>query len=104
MDLSNSLVVRDIVRARSFCISFFFGLAEHKRSYSFTCSVGENYSAANLLVCVTRVYAQTNMQLDSFIELCLCGLANKVKSLTGLVNLCRINELCALIILLSVFH
>ena len=67
-------------------------------------AVGQNDSAADLLVSVTAINAQTDVQLDGLVELGGSGLASQLQSLVHIVCLSRIDQLCSVDIVLAMFH
>ena len=79
-------------------------LCEYCNSDSFTGSVGENNSAADLLVCMTRVNTEADVNFNCLIKFCTCGLNCKLKRICGIVESCSFYELCAFNIFFSVFH
>ena len=78
-------------------------LGEHQNASGLTGTVGQNDCTTNLLVSVTGVNAQADVDLDGLIELCLGSLANQSQSLGGIVHLALVDQLCAVGILLSNF-
>ena len=69
-----------------------------------TGTVGKNNCASNLLVSVTGVNAETNVNFDGLVKLSLSSLASEVKSFIAFVELVSVNKLCAFNIFLTVFH
>ena len=57
--------------------------------------------AADLLVSVTAVNAELDVQLDGLVELGLAGADNKIQSLHGIIECLLIDELCALFIIFT---
>ena len=75
VDLSNGVVVSDVVSASVLGSLLLVSLAEYQGAYLLTGTVGQNNCASDLLVSVTGVNAQTNVQLNGLVELSLCSLA-----------------------------
>ena len=66
--------------------------------------MGQNYSAANLLVCVAGVNAQADMSFNGLIELRPCGRENGLEALFGIIQLLLIENSKLFVILSSVLH
>ena len=66
--------------------------------------MGQHDGAADLLVSVTAVNAQADMQLDGLVELSLGGLAAQGQSLLGLIQFGAVDQLGAVDVMLAVFH
>ena len=79
-----------------------FGENEH--AYVFAGAVGENYRAANLLVCVTGINAQLDVGLYSLVKLGAGRLYDELQSLGRIILLAGLDELRAGLIFLTVFH
>ena len=60
--------------------------------------------AANLLVSVTAVNAQTHMQLNGLVKLGLGGLAAQIHGLFGIIQFGTVEQLGAVDVMLAVFH
>ena len=75
VDLSNGVVVSDVICASVLGSLLLVGLAEYQGAYLLTGTVGQYNCASDLLVSVAGVNAQTNVQLNSLVELSLSGLA-----------------------------
>ena len=54
-------------RCRFVCLC---ALGNYQNTHGFTCSVGQHNHTTNLLVCVTAVYAQFNVQFKCFVKFC----------------------------------
>ena len=68
LDLCNQIFAADDVRA---CILSFLLLVTERQHCDFLCvagSEGKDYCAAYLLVCMTGINAQTNMEFEAFIK------------------------------------
>ncbi len=63
--------------------------------------MGKNNGAANLLVGVTGVNAETNVKLNCLVKFCLGSANYDIKSICRLVKICFFNELCAFFIIFS---
>ncbi|EJX03168.1 hypothetical protein EVA_08727 [gut metagenome] len=66
--------------------------------------MGQDNCTADLLVSVTAVNAQTDVQLDGLIKLSLSGLAADVQSLIAVIQLGTVDQLSAVNVVLTVFH
>ena len=78
------------------------GKAQHTHALAGT--VGQHYGAADLLVSVTAVHAQADMDLYGLIELSLAGLGAKVQRLCRLIQLGAVYQLSAVCIFLTMLH
>ena len=79
-------------------------LSEYSNANLLAGAVGQNDSAANLLVSVTGVNAQLYVQLDGLIELSLRGGNNGGKRFSRIVLLGAVDRLCAVYILFTFMH
>ena len=69
------------------------GLAEAQDADGLAGAVGENDSAADLLVSVTAIDTELDVQLDGFIELCLACADNELQRFLGIIECLLIYEL-----------
>ena len=79
-------------------------LGEHRYADVLAGAVGQYDRAADLLVSVTGVNAQLNVQLNGLVELGLRGGNNGGKRLSGIVQLGAVDRLCAVYILFTFMH
>ena len=66
--------------------------------------MGQNDRAANLLVSVTGVNAQTDGNFHRLVELSLAGADDQLRGLIGIVLVQVVNQLHAVLILLAMLH
>ena len=76
-------------------------LGEDQHASGLTGAVGQNHGATDLLVSVTGVNTQLDVQLDSLVELCGSALHNQLQSFHGIVLNRAINQFCALLVLFT---
>ena len=93
LNLLNELHAAGIVGACSHDLVNALGLAENKDANALAGSVGENDGATDLLVRVTAVNTELDVQLDGLVELCLAGGAYKTEGFLGIVKCLLIYEL-----------
>ena len=103
-DLCDQLVITDDISASSLSSSSSGALGDCADADGLAGAVGQNDSAADLLVSVTAVNAQTDVQLNSLVELGRSGLASQLQSLVHIICLSRIDQLCSVDIVLAMFH
>ena len=84
-DLVCQLLCADIVSTGCFRFVGLIALREYENSLGLTGSVGEHDSAADLLVCVAAVYAQSEMSLDGLVEFCSSDLAQDLERFVDIV-------------------
>ena len=101
LDLLDEIHAACVVSAG--CESLFnaLRLAEAQDADGFTGAVGQDDRAADLLVSVTAVNTELDVQLDGLVELGLAGADNKIQSLHGIIECLLIDELCALFIIFT---
>ena len=104
LDLRDHVLCADILCASSRGLVSLGALGEYQHADLLAGAVRQDDRAADLLVCVTGVNAQLDVQLDGLVELCLCGRNNGCKRLSGIVQLGTIYQLCALYILFTFAH
>ena len=82
------------------------GIAAGKAQHAdgLTGTVGQYHCTTDLLVGVTAIYAQADVDLDGFIKFCLTGLGAKVQCLCRLVQLGAVYQLSAVCIFLTMLH
>ena len=94
----------DIVCTGFFGSSCTVAFREYQCTNGLTGTMRQYHRTAYLLVCVTRVNTQTDMQFYRLIKVRLCGLTQQFDGLVGIVQFCFINQLCAVAVFLSSFH
>ena len=104
LDLLHIFVASGEVCASSQSSVYVVALAESQNPNGFTGAVRQNHGAANLLVSVTRVNAQTDVELYGFVELCLRGVAHHLYSVFYFIQLVALNGLSACYISFTMFH
>ena len=104
LDLLNHVDVANVVSACCSCEVSLFALSENEGSYSLTGTVGKYDCTTNLLVSVTAVNAESDVNFDGFIEFRLGSLANEADCFVCIVKFRSIDELCALLILFTLKH
>ena len=63
----------------------------------------QNHGAANLLIGVLRIDAETDMQFDRLVELCRRSLLHEIHGFGNAVELAGFKELCGILVFLAVF-
>ena len=88
-DLCDQLVIANDISASSLGSSSCGALSNSADADGLAGAVGQNDSAADLLVSVTAINAQTDVQLDGLVELGGSGLAYQLQTLLGIVQVPR---------------
>ena len=101
--LNNLLCAHDICARRGSRISP-FALGNDQNALGFTSAVGKDENAAHLLVGLTGVNAEADVELDSFVELGLCGGKSEVYRFGYFVCFGMIVRFNALCVFLANFH
>ena len=104
LNFLNQFVGSDIICASFLRSSNVIAFSKNQYSYIFTSTVRQNNRAANLLVSVTRVYTQSDMQFYRFIKLCFRGLNSQSDRFGSIIHCITVNQLCAVNVLFTVFH
>ena len=104
LDLGDQIVVTDLLRTGSLSGLGGVALGDGNDADVLAGAVGQDHSAADLLVSVAAVNTQTDMQLNGLVKLGGGSLAGKLQRLGGLINLAALNELGSIRIFLTVFH
>ena len=81
LDLLDQLLAAGVVGASRLGLFLALGLAEDEHADALAGAVGQHDGAADLLVGVTGVDAELDVQLDGLVELGAAGLANELKGL-----------------------
>src|SRR5699024_12225123 len=97
-------VVADVLRTGSLCSLGGVALGDGNHADVLAGAVGQDHSAADLLVGVAAVNAQADMQFDGLIELGGRGLAAQLQGLGRVVSLAALDQLGSFDIFLAVFH
>ena len=84
-DLVDVLLIADVIGTGVESSLDLVALCENKGADGLTGTVGKYHGAADLLVGMTGVNAQTDVDLDGLIEFCLGGLAEYAHRLGGVV-------------------
>jgi len=100
-DLLNQLHAANIVSAGSLSVLDLGVLGEDQNAAGLTGAVGQNDCATDLLVSVTGVNAQLDVQLDGLVELSGSTLHDQIQSFVGIILNRAVNQLCALLILFA---
>ena len=103
-DLGDQIVITDLLRTGSLSGLGGVALGDGDNADVLTGAVGQDNSAADLLVGVTAVNAQADVQLNGLVELSGSGLAAQLQGLGGIVSLVILDQLSSVDILLAVFH
>ena len=103
-DLCDQLIITDNISAGCLSSSGSSALSDGADADGLAGAVGQDDSAADLLVSVAAINAQTDVQLDGLVELGGSGLASQLQSLVHIVQLSRIDLLCSVDIVLAMFH
>ena len=100
-DLLDQLHAADIVSASSLCLFNLCVLSENQNAAGLAGAVGQNNCATDLLVCVTGVNAQLDMQLDGLVELSRSTLHDQIQGFGGVILNSAIDQLRAFLILFA---
>ena len=103
-DLLNQVHAADIVSACSLGILTLGILGEDQNAAGLAGAVGQNDSATNLLVGVTGVNAQLDVDFDGLVELSGSTLQNQIQGFVGIILNSAVNQLCAFLILFASKH
>ena len=104
LDPCDKILSTDYFCAGGYCCVCVCTLSENGDSDGTAGSVGKDDCAADLLVSVTGVNAQTDVNFNSLVKFSGCALNGKLKCLGRLIESGLVDELGAFIIFLSVFH
>ena len=104
LDLLNHLFAADEICACSLSFVRFCALADCKNTDGFTGTVGKNHNATDLLICVTGIDTEFDVQFYRFIEFGLCGLNGKSNSFSALVKFGAVDEFFRINIMFTAFH
>ena len=104
LNLGNQLLSAYIISAGSLSLFRTVTLSEYQHANRLTGSVRQHDSSANLLVCMTSVYAQTDMNFYSLIELCLGSLQNISDCFRRRIHGGLVKRLYRLLILFTSLH
>ena len=104
LDLLYCIIICDVIGTCILCFLDLIAFCEYESSYGLTGTVRENNGASDLLISVTGVNAESDVELDSLVELSLSCFANEVASFSYLIELGRIDQFYAFVIFLSVLH
>ena len=104
LDLRNQLLSADVIRAGLLGGLGLLAFGEHEDANLLAGAVRQHDSAANLLVGLTRIDAQTHGDLHGLVELGLRGLQGELHGLVRIIQLAAFDELRALEILLAMLH
>ncbi len=100
-DLLHQLHAAHIVSAGSLGVLHLGVLGEDQNPAGLTGAVGQNHGAANLLVSVTGVNAQLDVQFHGLIKFCGSALHNQIQGFAGIILNGAVNQLGALLILFA---
>ena len=79
-------------------------LGEYQNPYGLTGSVGKDYSAADLLLCMTSVAAGSDVNLNGLVKFCGCRLLYQSDRVSGFIRHAAVYLLCGLSVFLTMFH
>ena len=101
VDLSNGVVVSDVICASVLGSLLLVSLAEYQGAYLLTGTVGQDDRAADLLVGVTGVNAQLDVQLNGLVELGGSTLHDQIQGFGGIILNRAVDQFGALLILFT---
>ena len=104
LDLLDHILIAYEISACFECFTSLITLCKDENANGLAGTVGENDCAADLLVSVTGVNAQTDMSFNGFVELSLSGGENDFDTLFGIIKLLSVDSLHAFSILLAMLH
>ena len=104
LDLLDQIHLAHIVGAGGLGSLGLVALGEHQHADGLTGTVGQHDGAADLLVGVTGVNTQLDVELDGLIELSAGSLADQLQTLLGIIQRGLIDLLGAFLILLTSKH
>ena len=80
LDLRDELLASNVICTCCLCLGNLVALCKYKYTNLLTCSVRENYSAADLLLCMSSVTTCTDVYFYGLIKFCCCCLLNSFNS------------------------
>ena len=101
LDLIDEVHVTNIISSVVSGFLRLFALGEDEDTDGLTGSVGENNRSADLLVSVSGINTQSDVEFDGFVKLRLGSLYRQVKCFFRCIEYSAIDELCAFNIILS---
>ena len=104
LDLLHQIHLAHVIGAGGLGSLGLVALGEHQNADRLTGTVGQHDGAADLLVGVTGVNAQLDVELDSLIELGAGGLADQLQTLLGVIQHRLVDLLGAFLIFLTSKH
>ena len=104
LDLGDHILGADVICPGLLGQFLVVALAKHQSAHRLTGTVGQHYRAADLLVGMAGVDAQTHMDLNGLVKLGLGGLTYQRAGLFQVVQLVGVYDLLAICIFLTVFH
>ena len=104
LDLGDQIIIANFLSTSSLSSLSSVALADSNNANVFASAVGQNNSAADLLISMAAVNAKADMQLNGLVELGLSGLAAQLQGFLGLVGLGTVDQLSAVDIMFTVIH
>ena len=104
LDLLHQVHLAHVIGAGGLGSLGLVALGEHQDADGLAGAVGQHDGAADLLVSVTGVHAQLDVQLHGLVELGGSGLADQLQTLLGVVQRSLVDLLGALLIFLTSKH
>ena len=91
LDLRNEFISTYVICSGSFSFFSFSVLSKYKDTNLFTSSVRKNYSATDLLICMTSVTSCSDMSFDCFIKFSCRALLNKCDRFISIIESCSVD-------------
>ena len=92
-----------IISTCSLCLGDLVTLCKNKNSLGLAGTIGQYNCATDLLISILRIDAETNMELDGLIELSRRSLLYELHRFSRCISLAFFDELCGVLVLLTVF-
>ena len=104
LDLGDHVLGADVIRTGGLGFLGLLALGDHQYTDGTAGAMGQHHRAANLLVGMAGVNAQTDVQLNGLVELGVAGLHNQAHGLVGVILLQVIDQLHAVLVFLTMLH
>ena len=104
LNLGDHVLIADVVSASRAGFISLRALSDDQHADRAASAMGQNDRAADLLVSVTGVNAQTDGNFHRLVELGLAGADDQLRGLIGIVLIQVVNQLHAVLILLAMLH
>ena len=104
LDTGKELLAADVISACCLCLIQLRTLCEYEHANLLAGAGGKDYCATDLLICMTSVAACTDVDLNSLIKFCSCGLLDKRNGFFRFINGCAVDKFRRFSILFTMFH